>query len=195
MDRTLAGNGARRRVRPARRRIPPLQRGRGVDRAALREDVVRQLGAAPRVSATRTRCSAPTSTREVARGIVRWVREVASEPEAGYAASQDADVGLEDDGDYFTWTRDEAAAVLGPGGAGGRRRVLRHRHRGRDAPQPGEERPLRRHHRGRAGHAAAEEPRTPSALCSTPLAEKLKPRETSDPLRSSTAPDTPRGTR
>jgi len=51
---------------------------------------------------------------EVARGIVRWVREVASDAEAGYAASQDADVGLEDDGDYFTWTRDEAAAVLGP---------------------------------------------------------------------------------
>ncbi len=49
---------------------------------------------------------------EVARGIVRWVREVASDAEAGYAASQDADVGLEDDGDYFTWTRDEAAAVL-----------------------------------------------------------------------------------
>ena len=43
---------------------------------------------------------------------MRWVKEVASEPEAGYAASQDADVGLEDDGDYFTWTRDEAAAVL-----------------------------------------------------------------------------------
>jgi uncharacterized protein len=49
---------------------------------------------------------------EVARGIVRWVREVASDPEGGYAASQDADVGLEDDGDYFTWTREEAAAVL-----------------------------------------------------------------------------------
>jgi uncharacterized protein len=49
---------------------------------------------------------------DVARGIVRWVREVASDPEAGYAASQDADVGLDDDGDYFTWTREEAAAVL-----------------------------------------------------------------------------------
>jgi uncharacterized protein len=49
---------------------------------------------------------------EVARGIVRWVREVASDPAGGYAASQDADVGLEDDGDYFTWTREEAAAVL-----------------------------------------------------------------------------------
>ena len=48
----------------------------------------------------------------MARGIVRWVREVAADPEAGYAASQDADVGLDDDGDYFTWTREEAAAVL-----------------------------------------------------------------------------------
>lgn len=49
---------------------------------------------------------------DVARGVVHWVREVASDPEGGYAASQDADVGLDDDGDYFTWTRDEAAAVL-----------------------------------------------------------------------------------
>lgn len=51
---------------------------------------------------------------DVARGIVHWVREVASDPEGGYAASQDADVGPEDDGNYFTWTRDEAAAVLSP---------------------------------------------------------------------------------
>ncbi|MGH7702540.1 MAG: thioredoxin domain-containing protein, partial [Gemmatimonadales bacterium] len=49
---------------------------------------------------------------EVARGIVRWVREVIADPEGGYAASQDADVGLDDDGDYFTWTLDEATAVL-----------------------------------------------------------------------------------
>jgi uncharacterized protein len=51
---------------------------------------------------------------DVARGIVHWVREVASDPAGGYAASQDADVGLEDDGDYFTWSREEAAAVLTP---------------------------------------------------------------------------------
>ena len=49
-----------------------------------------------------------------ARGIVRWVREVLADPDGGYAASQDADVGLEDDGDYFTWTREEAAAALTP---------------------------------------------------------------------------------
>jgi len=49
---------------------------------------------------------------DVARGIVHWVRTVGSDPAGGYAASQDADVGLDDDGDYFTWTREEAAAVL-----------------------------------------------------------------------------------
>ena len=51
---------------------------------------------------------------EVARGIVRWVREVLADPAGGYGTSQDADVGLHDDGDYFTWTREEAAAVLSP---------------------------------------------------------------------------------
>ncbi|MGH7658868.1 MAG: thioredoxin domain-containing protein, partial [Gemmatimonadales bacterium] len=43
---------------------------------------------------------------------MRWIREVLAQPEGGYGASQDADVGLDDDGDYFTWTREEAAAVL-----------------------------------------------------------------------------------
>lgn len=51
---------------------------------------------------------------ETARGIVRWVREVMADPDGGYAGSQDADAGPGDDGDYFTWTRDEAAAVLTP---------------------------------------------------------------------------------
>jgi uncharacterized protein len=32
----------------------------------------------------------------------------------GFYASQDADINLDDDGDYFTWTRAEAAAVLSP---------------------------------------------------------------------------------
>jgi uncharacterized protein YyaL (SSP411 family) len=45
-------------------------------------------------------------------GIVRWVREVLADPEGGYGASQDADVGLHDDGDYFTWTLEEAAGEL-----------------------------------------------------------------------------------
>ncbi len=49
----------------------------------------------------------------VARGIVRWVREVLADPDGGYGASQDADVGLHDDGDYFTWTVEEARAAIG----------------------------------------------------------------------------------
>ena len=53
--------------------------------------------------------------REVAEGIVAWSLEVlADRDHGGFAASQDADVGLDDDGDYFTWTEDEARAVLDP---------------------------------------------------------------------------------
>lgn len=51
--------------------------------------------------------------RETASGIVRFVREVLSDPrEGGFFASQDADINLEDDGDYFTWTREEASREL-----------------------------------------------------------------------------------
>ena len=49
----------------------------------------------------------------VAREIVRWMDEWLSDRTlGGFYASQDADYSLDDDGDYFTWTRDEAAAVL-----------------------------------------------------------------------------------
>ena len=49
----------------------------------------------------------------VAREIIGWMDEWLSDRErGGFYASQDADVSLDDDGDYFTWTRDEAAAVL-----------------------------------------------------------------------------------
>ena len=48
----------------------------------------------------------------VARGIVRWVRSDLAHPGAGYATSQDADIGPEDDGSHFTWTRDELAGLL-----------------------------------------------------------------------------------
>ena len=42
-----------------------------------------------------------------------WVDAWLSDRErGGFYASQDADVSLEDDGDYFTWTLGEAAAVL-----------------------------------------------------------------------------------
>src|SRR5580698_219433 len=49
----------------------------------------------------------------VARDIIRWMDEWLSDRErGGFYASQDADISLEDDGDYFTWTLDETRAVL-----------------------------------------------------------------------------------
>jgi uncharacterized protein YyaL (SSP411 family) len=50
---------------------------------------------------------------DVARDIVRWMDEWLSDRDrSGFYGSQDADINLDDDGDYFTWTRDEAKAVL-----------------------------------------------------------------------------------
>ncbi len=49
----------------------------------------------------------------VAQEIMEWIDEWLSDRErGGFYASQDADVSLDDDGDYFTWTRAEAAEVL-----------------------------------------------------------------------------------
>lgn len=49
----------------------------------------------------------------IAREIIGWVNECLSDQErGGFYGSQDADESLDDDGDYFTWTRSEAAAVL-----------------------------------------------------------------------------------
>jgi uncharacterized protein YyaL (SSP411 family) len=51
----------------------------------------------------------------IAGDIVRWMDEWLSDREhGGFYASQDADINLDDDGDYFTWTSDEARAVLSP---------------------------------------------------------------------------------
>ncbi len=49
----------------------------------------------------------------VARDIIRWMDEWLSDrAHGGFYASQDADYSMEDDGDYFTWTLEEAQAVL-----------------------------------------------------------------------------------
>ncbi len=51
----------------------------------------------------------------IATEIVGWVDAVLSDRErGGFFGSQDADESLDDDGDYWTWTRQEAAAVLTP---------------------------------------------------------------------------------
>jgi uncharacterized protein YyaL (SSP411 family) len=49
----------------------------------------------------------------IAREIVAWLDTTMTDRErGGFYGSQDADVGLDDDGDYFTWTLEEARAVL-----------------------------------------------------------------------------------
>jgi uncharacterized protein YyaL (SSP411 family) len=53
--------------------------------------------------------------RETAEGIIGWVNEVLSNQEnSGFYASQDADISLDDDGDYFTWTVEDLRAALPP---------------------------------------------------------------------------------
>ncbi len=53
--------------------------------------------------------------RDVAAGIVDWVLDVLADRNApAFFTSQDADVAFGDDGDYWTWTPDEARAVLDP---------------------------------------------------------------------------------
>jgi uncharacterized protein len=56
-----------------------------------------------------------STLRDTAEGIIGWVNEVLSDQQnGGFYASQDADVSLDDDGDYFTWTLEEVRAVLNP---------------------------------------------------------------------------------
>jgi uncharacterized protein len=51
--------------------------------------------------------------RQTAEGIISWVNEVLSDQKnGGFYASQDADVSLDDDGDYFTWTLSELKVAL-----------------------------------------------------------------------------------
>jgi uncharacterized protein len=56
-----------------------------------------------------------SALRDTAEGIIGWVNEELSDQQnGGFYASQDADVSLDDDGDYFTWTLEEVRAVLSP---------------------------------------------------------------------------------
>jgi uncharacterized protein len=51
----------------------------------------------------------------VANEIIRWLDTTMTDRErGGFYGSQDADIDLDDDGDYFTWTKAEAQAVLTP---------------------------------------------------------------------------------
>ncbi|MGZ7060817.1 MAG: thioredoxin domain-containing protein, partial [Candidatus Angelobacter sp.] len=51
--------------------------------------------------------------RRTAEEIIGWLDAVMTDRvNGGFYASQDADINLDDDGDYFTWTLDEAREVL-----------------------------------------------------------------------------------
>lgn len=50
--------------------------------------------------------------RSVAEGIINFSRQVLSDPEGGFYASQDADVTVEDEGGYFTWTEEDFRSLL-----------------------------------------------------------------------------------
>ncbi len=50
---------------------------------------------------------------DAAKQILRWMDDVLTDRDnGGFYSSQDADLSLDDDGDYFTWSRAEAAEVL-----------------------------------------------------------------------------------
>jgi uncharacterized protein YyaL (SSP411 family) len=52
---------------------------------------------------------------ETAKEIIGWLdASMTDRDRGGFYASQDADIDLDDDGDYFTWTLDEAKVVLDP---------------------------------------------------------------------------------
>src|SRR3989304_5586372 len=50
--------------------------------------------------------------KEIAEGIIRFLRDVLSDPEGGFFASQDADVTPDDEGGYFTWTDEDLKRIL-----------------------------------------------------------------------------------
>jgi hypothetical protein len=53
--------------------------------------------------------------REAADGVVAYYEDIAADllAEGGFPAAQDADIGTDDDGDYWTWTPEEVGAALG----------------------------------------------------------------------------------
>ena len=50
--------------------------------------------------------------RDAALDVKRFLRDVLRQPDGAFGGSQDADVGLDDDGDFFTWTLEELRAAV-----------------------------------------------------------------------------------
>lgn len=50
--------------------------------------------------------------RDIAKGIINFIKEILSDPEGGFYTSQDADVSPDDEGGYFLWKEDEFRKIL-----------------------------------------------------------------------------------
>jgi uncharacterized protein YyaL (SSP411 family) len=81
-------------------------------RVYLHADASAELADGDQVRLVRESAADGMSYRDVIEGIVGWVMGTLAEEGGGYGASQDADAGPGDDGDYFTWTPEEVKAVL-----------------------------------------------------------------------------------
>ena len=102
----------RRDRRPARRRLRALQRGRDLDRAALREDALRQRAAGARLSARLAGDAGGAPPARRACAPCGWALSEMRGPEGGFYSALDADSeGVE--GRYYVWTETELRELLG----------------------------------------------------------------------------------
>ena len=87
----LRGDGPRRHVRPARRRVRPVLGRRGLGHPALREDALRQRPAGPGLCAPVAPDRRSALARRVAGQTCDWMLRELRTAEGGLAASLDAD--------------------------------------------------------------------------------------------------------
>lgn len=74
--------------------------------------------------------------RDVAEGIIDFLKSSFSSPEGGFFASQDADVSLDDEGSYYTWSAGQLEAAVSAAEAEALRRYYDIRPRGEMANVP-----------------------------------------------------------
>ena len=135
-------------LRSARRRLLPLQRGPPLVDPALREDALRQRGAARASTPTRSRRPARRSTRRVASATADWVIRDMQDARGAFYSTLDADSEHEE-GKFYVWTPAEFDALLTPDESRAREARVRARRAARTskakhlAPVPARRRPTR----------------------------------------------------